>query len=150
MHAADGKRLTYLLENRLDAQHPDAPFLADNSLPEIGTLTAADGQTLYYRLYKPRRFDPTQRYPAIVDVYGGPGVQRVLDNWTGSTFAQILTRAGYVVFQLDNRGSAFRGTAFQAPNGSDARRNKSTIGVIATRMIWKNQTLGRLNQPRAR
>jgi dipeptidyl-peptidase-4 len=42
-------------------------------------------------------------------------VQRVLDNWTGSTFAQILTRAGYVVFQLDNRGTAFRGTAFQAP-----------------------------------
>ena len=115
VHAADGKRLTYLLENRLDAQHPDAAFLADNSLPEIGTLTAADGQTLYYRLYKPRHFDPGKRYPAIVDVYGGPGVQRVLDNWTGSTFAQILTRAGYVVFQLDNRGSAFRGTAFQAP-----------------------------------
>ena len=115
VHAADGKRLTYLLENRLDAQHPDAPFLADNSLPEIGTLAAADGQTLYYRLYKPLHFDPSKRYPAIVDVYGGPGVQRVLDNWTGSTFAQILTRAGYVVFQLDNRGTAFRGTAFQAP-----------------------------------
>jgi dipeptidyl-peptidase-4 len=115
LHAADGRLLTYLLENRLDAQHPDAPFLADNSLPEIGTLTAADGQTLYYRLYKPLHFDPSKRYPAIVDVYGGPGVQRVLDNWTGSTFAQILTRAGYVVFQLDNRGTAFRGTAFQAP-----------------------------------
>ena len=44
-----------------------------------------------------------------------PGVQRVLDNWTGNSFTQILTRAGYVVFQLDNRGSASRGTAFQAP-----------------------------------
>jgi dipeptidyl-peptidase-4 len=39
----------------------------------------------------------------------------VLDSWTGATFTQILTRAGYVVFQLDNRGSASRGTAFQAP-----------------------------------
>jgi len=39
----------------------------------------------------------------------------VLDNWTGSSFTQILTRAGYIVFQLDNRGSAFRGVAFQAP-----------------------------------
>ena len=63
----------------------------------------------------PPHFDPAKRYPAIVDVYGGPGVQRVLDNWTGNSFTQILTRAGYVVFQLDNRGSAFRGTAFQAP-----------------------------------
>jgi dipeptidyl-peptidase-4 len=37
------------------------------------------------------------------------------NNWSGSSFTQILTRAGYVVFQLDNRGSAFRGTRFQAP-----------------------------------
>jgi dipeptidyl-peptidase 4 len=115
LHAADGKVLATLLENRLNAQHPDAPFLADNSVPEIGTLTAVDGQTLYYRLYKPLHFDPAKHYPAIVDVYGGPGVQRVLDSWTGSSFTQILTRAGYVVFQLDNRGTAFRGTAFQAP-----------------------------------
>ncbi len=82
-------------------------------MAEFGTLTAADGQTLYYRLFKPAHFDPAKRYPAIVDVYGGPGVQRVLDTWTGASFTQILTRAGYVVFQLDNRGSAFRGTAFQ-------------------------------------
>jgi dipeptidyl-peptidase 4 len=60
-------------------------------------------------------FDAAKRYPAIVDVYGGPGAQRVLNNWSGASFTQILTRAGYVVFQLDNRGSAFRGTAFQAP-----------------------------------
>jgi dipeptidyl-peptidase-4 len=115
LYGADGKLRADLLENRLNAQHPDAPYLADNSVGEIGTLSAADGQTLYYRLFKPLHFDPAKRYPAIVDVYGGPGTQRVLDNWTGSSFTQILTRAGYVVFQLDNRGSAFRGTAFQAP-----------------------------------
>jgi dipeptidyl-peptidase 4 len=115
LHTADGALTAWLLENRLDAQHPDAPYLADNSVPEIGTLTAADGQTLYYQLFKPLHFDSTKRYPAIVDVYGGPGVQRVLNTWHGSSFTQILTRAGYVVFVLDNRGSAFRGTAFQAP-----------------------------------
>ncbi len=111
----DGSLIAYLLENRLDSEHPDAPYLADNSIPEFGTLTAADGQLLYYRLFKPAHFDPAKRYPAVVEVYGGPGVQRVLDNWTGNSFTQILTRAGYVVFQLDNRGSAFRGTAFQSP-----------------------------------
>jgi dipeptidyl-peptidase-4 len=111
----DGSRIGYLLENPLDETHPDAPYLKDNSIPEFGTLAAADGQMLYYRLFKPLRFDPAKRYPAIVEVYGGPGVQRVLDNWTGNSFTQILTRAGYVVFQLDNRGSGFRGTAFQAP-----------------------------------
>jgi dipeptidyl-peptidase 4 len=115
LRASDGTLTAWLLENRLDAEHPMASYLADNSIPEFGTLTAADGQTLYYRLFKPRHFDPSKRYPAIVDVYGGPGVQRIVDNWNGSSFTQILTRAGYVVFQLDNRGSAFRGTAFQAP-----------------------------------
>jgi len=115
LHTADGTLKSWLLENRLDAQHPDAPYLADNSIPEVGTLTAADGQTLYYQLFKPLHFDPSKRYPAIVDVYGGPGVQRVINNWHGSLFTQILTRAGYVVFTLDNRGSAHRGTAFQNP-----------------------------------
>jgi dipeptidyl-peptidase-4 len=115
LHSADGALNAWLLENRLDAQHPDAAYLADNAIPEVGTLTAADGQTLYYQLFKPLHFDPSKRYPAIVDVYGGPGVQRVLNNWHGSSFTQILTRAGYAVFVLDNRGSAFRGTAFQAP-----------------------------------
>jgi dipeptidyl-peptidase-4 len=115
LHTADGSLKSWLLENRLDAQHPDAPYLADNSIPEVGTLTAASGQTLYYQLFKPLHFDPAKRYPAIVDVYGGPGVQRVVNNWHGSLFTQILTRAGYVVFTLDNRGSAHRGTAFQNP-----------------------------------
>jgi dipeptidyl-peptidase 4 len=115
LHAANGTLKSWLLENRLDAQHPDAPYLADNSIAEVGTLTAADGQKLFYQLFKPLHFDPAKRYPAIVDVYGGPGVQRVTNNWHGNLFTQILTRAGYVVFTLDNRGSAHRGTAFQNP-----------------------------------
>jgi dipeptidyl-peptidase-4 len=115
LHSADGRLITYLLENRLNDQHPDAPYLADNSVPEFGVLPAADGQLLHYRVFKPLHFDPSTRYPAIIDVYGGPGTQRVLNNWSGSSFTQILTRAGYLVFQLDNRGSAFRGTAFQEP-----------------------------------
>jgi dipeptidyl-peptidase-4 len=115
LHDTDGTRIAYVLENSLDERHPDAPYLADNSVPEFGTLAAADGQLMQYRLFKPHNFDPARRYPVIVDVYGGPGVQRVLDNWSGNTFTQVLTRAGYLVFQLDNRGTASRGTQFQAP-----------------------------------
>jgi dipeptidyl-peptidase-4 len=115
LRAADGSLIAFLVENRLDHRHPAAPYLADNSLPRYGALAAEDGQSLHYRLFTPHDFNPGMRYPAIVDVYGGPGAQRVINGWTGASFTQILTRAGYVVFQLDNRGSAFRGTAFQAP-----------------------------------
>lgn len=115
LHDASGQLVAFLFANKVDADHPDAPYMADNSVPEFGTLSAEDGQSLHYRIFKPRQFDPAKRYPAIVDVYGGPGVQRVLNQWTGGSFTQILTRAGYIVFQLDNRGTAFRGTAFEAP-----------------------------------
>jgi dipeptidyl-peptidase-4 len=111
----DGTVSAYLQENRLDEHHPDAPYAADNSVAEFGTLRAADGQALYYQIFRPRDFNPAKRYPAIVSVYGGPGKQNVLDKWSGDSFTQILTRAGFVVFQLDNRGSPFRGTAFEAP-----------------------------------
>jgi dipeptidyl-peptidase-4 len=111
----DGSLRAWIEENPLDARHPDAPYLAGNALEEFGSLRASDGQELFYRLFRPRTLEPGRRYPAIVQVYGGPGVQAVLDDWGGDEFTQILTRAGYVVFQLDNRGSAFRGTAFQAP-----------------------------------
>jgi len=113
--AADGTLRAALVENLLDASHPDAPYAAENSVEEIGSIKTEDGQALYYRLHKPAHFDPAKRHPAIVDVYGGPGVQRVLDSWSGSSFTQILTRAGYVVFQLDNRGTSGRGVEFQAP-----------------------------------
>jgi dipeptidyl-peptidase 4 len=135
LRTADGKLLAPLVENRLDAKHPDAPYLADNSVPEFGTLEAADGQTLYYRLFKPRQFDPAKHYPAIVDVYGGPGVQRVLDNWMGNSFTQILTRAGYIVFQLDNRGTAGRGTAFQAPIHRELGASEVADQVLGARWL---------------
>jgi len=135
LHAIDGTFSAYLLENRLDENHPDAPYRDTNSTPEFGTLAAADGQALHYRLFKPAGFDPGRRHPAILDVYGGPGVQRVLDNWTGSSFTQILTRVGYVVLQLDNRGSAGRGTAFQAPIHGKLGETEVADQVLAARWL---------------
>jgi dipeptidyl-peptidase-4 len=111
----DGGLIAYLSENPLDDSHPYAAFLGEESVPEYGELQAADGARLQYRLFKPCRMDPARRYPALLDVYGGPGVQRVTKSWTGGSFTQIMTRAGYFVLQLDNRGSAFRGDRFQAP-----------------------------------
>jgi dipeptidyl-peptidase-4 len=109
-----GHRLRWIEENRLDASHPFYPYSARYPAPRFGTLTAADGQTLHYRLETPVGFDPAKRYPAIVDVYGGPGVQTVTRSWRGAG-DKLYLEAGYVVFQLDNRGSANRGVAFEAP-----------------------------------
>lgn len=113
LHGPTGERIKWLHENRLDGDHPLAPYLDNWSQPEFGTLNAADGQVLHYKLTKPTQFADNQRYPAIVMVYGGPRAQRVTNSW-GDYFSQYLTQQGYVVFQLDNRGSGNRGSQFEA------------------------------------
>ena len=82
---------------------------------EIVSLKTPDGETLYARLTKPVSFDAARKYPAIVHVYGGPGVQQVRNTWPGIDWDQVLAARGYVVWQLDNRGSAGRGHAFETP-----------------------------------
>lgn len=115
LYSIAGDRLAWIEENRLAPGHPYFPYLDHKSYPEFGTLTAEDGQTLYYSLTKPAGFDPQRRYPAIVSVYGGPGaLPSVRKVWVGGT-DQLSTQAGFVVFRLDNRGTANRGLKFEAP-----------------------------------
>jgi dipeptidyl-peptidase-4 len=116
LRRADGRAITPLVANQLDAQHPYAPFLDAHITPEFGSLTAADGQAIHYKLLKPRKLEPGKRYPVLVDVYGGPGAQRVQKNW-GPLFHQYLAQHGYIVFALDNRGSGLRGTRFESALG---------------------------------
>ena len=82
---------------------------------ELGTLKAEDGQTLYTRLIKPYNFDENKKYPVIIYVYGGPHAQLITDSWTAGAgiFLHYLSQEGFVVFTLDNRGSADRGEAFE-------------------------------------
>ena len=116
----DGSVQHWLLRNRLDESHPYHRYLSDHVKEEFGTLAASDGQTLYYRLLKPKNMQPNRRYPAVIDTYGGPGVQYVRGDWMGGPrapqglFRQVLAQNGFVVFTVDNRGSGSRGDAFES------------------------------------
>lgn len=95
---------------------PD-PRVAALSLapPEIISLSSRDGETLYGAVYRPPAHFGPGPYPTIVLVYGGPHVQLVTRGWnlTVSMRPQYLRSLGYLVFVLDNRGSARRGLAFE-------------------------------------
>lgn len=87
-------------------------------MPEIilGSLKADDGKTdLYYRLLKPLNFDPQVKYPVIVYVYGGPHSQLVDNSWMAQArgWDIYMAQKGYVVFTIDNRGTANRGIDFE-------------------------------------
>jgi dipeptidyl-peptidase-4 len=83
--------------------------------PKIVTVKSALGDPLYGEILEPRNMEAGKRYPVIVMVYGGPGVQLVRDEWAPHLLWQHLADRGFVVFQLDNHGSAGRGPAFEAP-----------------------------------
>jgi dipeptidyl-peptidase-4 len=81
---------------------------------EIVKVKASDGTTLFARMIRPAGFAAGKKYPAVVMVYGGPGIQQVRDSWSGLTWDQVLAHKGFVVWQLDNRGSTGRGHAFES------------------------------------
>lgn len=106
LHAADGASLAVFRaakENEYDLQ----PV-------EIVAVKAPDGDTLYARLIRPAGFDASKKYPAVVMIYGGPHAQTVRDAWAGLNWEQVLAARGFVVWGLDNRGSAGRGHAWEA------------------------------------
>ena len=81
--------------------------------PELVEIESRDGERLYGAIYRPT--GSTTRPAAIVSVYGGPHAQIVSDTWgmTVDLRAQYLAARGFLVFKLDNRGSARRGLAFE-------------------------------------
>lgn len=82
---------------------------------EIVSFKNSSETLLYGRLIKPANFRAGQKYPVVVMVYGGPGAQSVRNAWSGATWEQVLAHRGFVIWQLDNRGSKGRGHAFETP-----------------------------------
>jgi dipeptidyl aminopeptidase/acylaminoacyl peptidase len=87
-------------------------FLAqDWTMPEILPIPSTHGAgAIYSRVYTPKDFDPTRKYPAAVFVHGAGYLQEVTYGWSyyqhEFMFITYLTRHGYVVLDMDYRASA--------------------------------------------
>ncbi len=83
--------------------------------PEFVSLQNRQGDTLYGALYRPLAHFGEGPHPTLVWVYGGPHAQLVINGWdmTVNMRAQYLRELGFLIFVLDNRGSARRGLAFE-------------------------------------
>jgi len=79
---------------------------------ELFSFTASDGQRLDGSILKPPAFDPAHRYPVIFTVYGGPGSQGVYDAFGTGGLSQWYAQEGYLVVNVNNRGSGNYGSAF--------------------------------------
>jgi dipeptidyl aminopeptidase/acylaminoacyl peptidase len=78
--------------------------------PQFIEYKAKDGKTVRARLYLPARFDKSAKHPAVIFVHGAGYLQNVINGWNNyyreQMFNHILTERGYVVLDLDYRGSA--------------------------------------------
>ena len=139
LHGDKGQHLAWVEQNQVKAGHPLYDYAGLWQLPEFKELKAEDGQILQPRLFKPVPFDANKKYPVVVRVYGGPHAQLVTNSWSEQDyFTQYLVQQGYVVFQLDNRGSAHRGTQFEQViyrHLGEAEVNDQKVGVDYLRSL---------------
>jgi len=107
--ATTGRKLRALEENARVTEwlgtHAFAPT-------ELFSFTTSDSVRLDGAIVKPAPLDSTHRYPVIFSVYGGPGSQQVYDEFAASGWTQWLAQQGFIVVELNNRGSNNYGSAF--------------------------------------
>jgi dipeptidyl-peptidase-4 len=112
LYRADGSRIAAINENKIAE-------LADYHLSpmEFITVKSRDGVQLNASIIKPPDFNPQKKYPVLVYTYGGPHAQVVRNAWGGANFLwhELMAQKGYIIFSVDNRGSAGRGHAFETP-----------------------------------
>ena len=75
-------------------------------------------------MIKPIGFDPSKKYPVIIEVYGEPAGSTVQDVWGGGDlWTQYMVNQGYIYVSIENRGA-------NAPRGREWR--KCIYGEVGT------------------
>lgn len=95
---------------------------------EFFTIDIGDGIELDGWMMKPPEFDPQQKYPLLMFVYGEPAGQTVINQWRTDRYLWhlMLTQHGYIVASVDNRGTP-------APKGRAWRKSiYRQIGIQAS------------------
>lgn len=100
--------------------------LHSNPVPEIQkyrwgkseqfAITLQDGYQMEVAWILPPDFDPTQKYPVWMSIYGGPEMPTIRDNWAGGrTSDQSLAAEGVIIFYADPRVASGKGAKYAWP-----------------------------------
>lgn len=105
-----GERTKTLSENSSVSRFIEQTAYAPH---ELFRFTTSDGRKLDGVLIRPTNFDPEKNYPVLLDIYGGPGSQGVFNEFSTDGWRQYLAQQGYVVVDINNRGSSGYGYDFE-------------------------------------
>lgn len=123
-------------------------LLAENPLKdyklgktEFITLISKDSFNLHGRIIYPHDYvdSSDKKYPVLVYVYGGPHAQLVTNDWLGgaSLWMHWMANQGYIVFTLDNRGSANRGYDFEKVIHRELGKNEMEDQILGVDYLKK-------------
>jgi dipeptidyl-peptidase-4 len=100
--------------------------------PEFLTFRTEDGVDLPALVTKPPRLDPEKRYPVILEVYGGPAAQTVMNSWSqGLLWNAFLAQQGYVVCLLEVRAGISKDKALEASAYQQAYGMQNVRDILA-------------------
>lgn len=95
---------------RLTRTVPDAFSKRTWNAPKFIDIPSRDGKQIKSKIYLPANFDQKKKYPMVVFVHGAGYLQNVINGWNNYyrefMFNELLTQKGYVVLDIDYRGSA--------------------------------------------
>ena len=131
----DVEQLLLILGNSF---HPDEESDQIDSVPGISPpqlfeYQLKSGDTIYGVMFKPELMESGERYPVLLEIYGGPEVQlvnksfksikKLFVNLNNNFFfvsdvrhcrRHLLASEGYIVIAFDSRGSKHRGVKFES------------------------------------
>jgi dipeptidyl aminopeptidase/acylaminoacyl peptidase len=117
------KRLT-------DALNPKI-HRAELVVPMMVRFKADDGLDIPGLLYRPHQASPEHKAPALVMVHGGPGGQAQVGYFA---LVQAVVNHGYVVYDINNRGSSGYGKTFFAMD--DRKHGEADLAdVVASKKM---------------
>jgi dipeptidyl aminopeptidase/acylaminoacyl peptidase len=107
----------------------------------------SDGFDVQGWLIYPHDFDPSRRYPMIVDVHGGPAYAWPPNYGSPYSLESSLSAAGYFVFLPNPRGSYGQGESFTRANVKDfgygdLRDILAGVDKVVTQFPVDSQRLG--------
>jgi dipeptidyl aminopeptidase/acylaminoacyl peptidase len=130
----------YLVERSGDSPKPltdeNREYFAQHPPARLEKFTfQRQGLDIECRLWLPPAFDPTQRYPLVLDIHGGPN-SAFYDAF--NLIQQVLATAGFVVLAVNPRGSTTYGQAFTMAvlgdwGGEDYQDLMTAVDLMATR-----------------